>query len=76
MYWAEELEKQSDDIELEQIFTKVAQTMREKEEVILQELSDVQGNSVDIQGYFNAPEERVYEVMRPSATLNKIIDRI
>jgi isocitrate dehydrogenase len=76
MYWAEELEKQSDDIELERTFTKVAQTMREKEEVILQELNEVQGKPVDIQGYFNAPEERVYQVMRPSTTLNKIIDRI
>jgi isocitrate dehydrogenase len=76
MYWAEELERQNEDIELEAVFTKVAQQMREKEEVILKELIEVQGKPAPIGGYFHAPEDKVNAVMRPSATLNQIIDKL
>lgn len=76
LYWAEVLENQSDDMELEAVFAPIAQQLREKEEQIVHELLAVQGNPVDIIGYYRAPEERLFEVMRPSETFNAIIDRI
>lgn len=76
LYWAEVLENQSDDMELEAVFAPIAQQLREKEEQIVHELLAVQGSPVDIIGYYRAPEERLFEVMRPSETFNAIIDRI
>ena len=76
LYWAEVLENQSDDMELEAVFAPIAQQLREKEEQIVHELLAVQGSPVDIIGYYRAPEERLFEVMRPSETFNAIINRI
>ncbi|MDG0974258.1 MAG: NADP-dependent isocitrate dehydrogenase [Crocinitomicaceae bacterium] len=76
LYWAEVLENQSDDMELEAVFAPIAQQLREKEEQIVHELLTVQGSPVDIMGYYRAPEERLFEVMRPSETFNAIIDRL
>ena len=76
LYWAEELEKQDKDMELEAIFAPIAQHLREKEDQIVHELLEVQGKPVDIMGYFRAPEARLFEVMRPSETFNAIIDRL
>jgi isocitrate dehydrogenase len=76
LYWAEVLENQSDDMELEAVFAPIAQQLREKEEQIVHELLAVQGSPADIIGYYRAPEERLFEVMRPSETFNAIIDRI
>ena len=74
LYWAEVLENQSDDMELVAVFAPIAQQLREKEEQIVHELLAVQGSPVDIIGYYRAPEERLFEVMRPSETFNAIID--
>ncbi len=76
LYWAEVLENQSDDMELEAVFAPIAQQLREKEEQIVHELLAVQGSPADIMGYYRAPEERLFEVMRPSETFNAIIDRL
>jgi isocitrate dehydrogenase len=76
LYWAEELEKQNKDMELEAVFAPIAQKLREKEEQIVSELLAVQGRPSDIMGYFRAPQARLFEVMRPSETFNTIIDRL
>jgi isocitrate dehydrogenase len=76
LYWAEELERQNKDMELEAIFAPIAQQLREKEDQIVRELLAVQGKPADIKGYFRAPEARLFEVMRPSETFNAIIDRL
>lgn len=76
LYWAEELERQNKDMELEAIFAPIAQQLREKEDQIVRELLEVQGKPVDIMGYFRAPEARLFELMRPSETFNAIIDRL
>lgn len=76
MYWAEELEQQDEDLALEATFSKVAQELREREEVIVKEMIEVQGKPANIGGYYHAPEALVDKVMRPSATLNHIIDRL
>ena len=76
LYWAQALADQSQDAELQARFTSVAQQMSENEEKIVQELIDCQGQSVDIGGYYIPNDEMASRAMRPSATLNAIIDGI
>jgi isocitrate dehydrogenase len=76
LYWAEALAKQSKDSELQARFTPVAQEMAANEEKIVQELNDAQGQPVDIGGYYHPNQEMMAKAMRPSATLNGIIDAI
>ncbi len=70
LYWAEELASQTEDQELADHFAKLAKSLSEKEEAIVAELAEVQGNSVDIGGYYYPDREKTTEVMRPSKTLN------
>ena len=76
LYWAEALAKQTRDAELQARFTPVAQEMAANEEKIVQELNDAQGQPVDIGGYYHPSEEMTAKAMRPSATLNAIIDAL
>ena len=76
LYWAEALAEQDKDAELKNRFTKVAQEMKDKEETITSELLAAQGQSVDVNGYYFADEELITKAMRPSGTLNAIIDSI
>ncbi|GAB3056762.1 NADP-dependent isocitrate dehydrogenase [Sediminivirga luteola] len=73
-YWAQELAAQTDDAELAETFTPVAQALTENEEKIVEELKSVQGSPADIGGYYRPDEAKVVTVMRPSATLNEIVD--
>lgn len=75
-YWAEALAKQDDDKELKEIFAPVAEQLLAKETVINGELIGVQGEPTDIGGYYQPDDEKAFEAMRPSATLNEIIDSI
>ncbi len=76
LYWAEGLAKQSRDPELAARFTEVAQQLAANEEKIVQELIDAQGQPVDIGGYYHPIDEMSAKAMRPSATLNAIVDAI
>ncbi len=76
LYWAEALAKQTKDAELQARFTPVAQEMAANEEKIVQELNDAQGQPVDIGGYYLPNDDMTAKAMRPSATLNGIIDGI
>jgi len=76
LYWAEALAKQTKDAELQARFIPVAQEMAANEEKIVQELNDAQGQPVDIGGYYHPSEEMTAKAMRPSATLNAIIDAL
>ena len=76
LYWAQALAKQNKDTELQARFAKVAQQMADNEEKIVQELIDCQGQPVDIGGYYIPDDEMAAKAMRPSATLNAIIDAI
>ncbi len=76
MYWAEALAAQSEDGALQERFGKVAAALAENEQVILQELRANAGKAVDIGGYYHPDRERVSAAMRPSKTLNAIIDGI
>ncbi|MFF2345212.1 NADP-dependent isocitrate dehydrogenase [Pseudarthrobacter sp. NPDC058119] len=72
-YWAEELAKQTDDADLAAAFSPVANELSTKEETIVGELAEVQGSPVDIGGYYRPEDAKASAVMRPSATLNKVI---
>lgn len=76
MYWAEALAKQTDDAELAEKFKKVYDAMKSNEAVINEELINVQGKAQDIGGYYHPNAEKTYAAMRPSQTLNEIIDSL
>ena len=76
MYWAEALANQKKSSELAGIFAPVAQAMKENEAKINDELIGAQGKPQDIGGYYYPNTEKTDNAMRPSATLNKIIDGI
>lgn len=74
LYWAEELSAQTDDAELQELFSKVAGELREKENTIHQELIDAQGAPQDIGGYYHPDPQKADRAMRPSATLNEVLE--
>ena len=76
LYWADALAKQTQDPELQARFATVSQELAGNEEKIVQELNDAQGQPVDIGGYYHPNDEMVSKAMRPSATLNAILDAI
>ena len=75
-YWAEELAAQTEDAELAAVFAPIAAALADGEEAIVAELIGVQGNPADIGGYYRPDEAKAASVMRPSATLNEIIDSL
>ncbi len=74
LYWAEELAQQTQDAELSSKFKDVHASLLANEESILEELNSVQGQPADVGGYYFSDPELREQVMRPSATFNKIID--
>lgn len=74
MYWAEELAVQDKDDEMKVRFEKVAKELKENEDKINEELLAAQGSPADIGGYYLPNDELAFKQMRPSATLNQIID--
>ena len=76
LYWAEALAKQTQDSELQARFTPIAQQLAANEDKIVQELNDAQGKPVDIGGYYLPNDAMAAKAMRPSATLNAIVDAI
>ena len=76
LYWARELAGQDADAELAARFAPVAEALEEANEAVQAELVAVQGRPVDIGGYYRPDGARTDAVMRPSATLNRIIDAI
>ncbi len=74
MYWAEALAAQSEDAELARHFAPLATSLAQNEATIVAELAAVQGKPADIGGYYWADPAKIGAVMRPSATLNAIID--
>ena len=73
-YWAAALAAQTQDSALAQEFAPIAKALAENEAQIISELMQVQGKSVDIQGYYHPNEALTYQVMQPSKTLNSIIN--
>jgi isocitrate dehydrogenase len=74
LYWAQALASQDKDPVLKDRFSSLAQALAEQEEVIMSELNAVQGAPVDIGGYYKPVDSMVDAAMRPSKTLNELIN--
>jgi isocitrate dehydrogenase len=75
LYWAQAL-AESEDADLRAYFAPVAKALAENETKIVAELIDVQGEPMDVGGYYLPNDELASKAMRPSATLNAIIDAL
>jgi isocitrate dehydrogenase len=73
-YWAEALATQSHDAGLKAYFAPLAKALAENEEKIIEELTSCQGDAIDMGGYFMPDPETVEKLMRPSETLNGIMN--
>ena len=73
-YWAVALAEQDDDSELKSVFSKVAKQLVENETRIMDEIMATEGNPTDIGGYYLPDDDVAAAAMRPSKTLNAIID--
>jgi len=76
LYWAQALAEQTEDPALQAKFKDVAKAMGDNEATIVKELIAAQGGKVDLGGYYRPDAEKTGRLMRPSATLNKIVDGI
>ena len=74
LYWAEALAAQEEDPELSRRFGELAKMLSDNEDAILRELIEIQGRPVDISGYYYPEAEKIQNAMRPSETLNQLID--
>ncbi len=74
MYWAEALAEQGEDAKLREQFAPLAKTLAGVESTIVEELNSVQGQPMDIGGYYAPDPVRASEAMRPSATLNNALE--
>ncbi|PCJ66783.1 MAG: isocitrate dehydrogenase (NADP(+)) [Bacteroidetes bacterium] len=73
MYWAEALAEQNADADLRAKFGPIAELLGSNESRINEELIAVQGNKVDLDGYYMPSESKTSRIMRPSETLNGIL---
>jgi isocitrate dehydrogenase len=74
MYWAQELAAQAEDEELAKHFAPLAKALAENEDTIVAELNAVQGEAVDIGGYYYLDSDKTVAVMRPSKTFNSALE--
>ena len=74
LYWAQALASQTADQKLQEQFSPLASALAENQEIIIKELNSVQGPAVQINGYYKPDNALCTQVMRPSASLNKLID--
>jgi len=76
LYWAQTLAEQGKDPELQARFTEIARKLKENEPKIIAELNGVQGQKIDIGGYYRPDPDKTTKAMRPSVTLNMIVDAL
>lgn len=76
LYWARSLAAQNEDGTLKERFAPLAEALSDNEEIITRELLDAQGRAVDIGGYYHPDEEKIDKEMRPSKTLNKLLNSL
>ena len=74
LYWAEAISEQEKDTDLKLEFAAIAKALSKNKETILEELNSVQGKSVNTGGYYLPNIDKTNIAMRPSTTLNSIID--
>jgi len=73
LYWAQALAEQNESSELKSRFTALAQALSSHEQTIVDELAQVQGQPVDIGGYYRPDLEKTEKAMRPSETFNQAL---
>jgi len=73
MYWAEALAGQDNDLELKARFGPLAKALNDHHDKIIKELTEIQGQPVDIGGYYHPDASKADAAMRPSETLNSIL---
>ena len=76
MYWAEELANQNKDEVLKAKFSEIAKMLNDNETKIASELNSIQGQPINIDGYYEPNDKLANNAMRPNETLNKIIASI
>lgn len=76
LYWAQELAAQTENKDLAEHFATLAEELAKNEDTIVTELTEVQGNPVDIGGYYYPDREKTTAVMRPSKTLNATLESV
>ncbi len=76
LFWAEALATQTEDPQLAIRFAEIARQLREHEDAIVSFLNKMQGQSMDIGGYFKPDPKKAVEAMRPCDKLNRIIDGV
>ena len=76
MYWAEALASQDKNATLKATFTPIAEQLKNNETAIVSELNNAQGSEIELSGYYFPNEDKVAKAMRPSATLNGILNSI
>lgn len=76
LYWAQALAAQNVDAELKAVFAPVAEKLAANEKKIVEELIAVQGKPVDFGGYYQPCDKKAAVALRPSATLNAVIDAL
>ncbi|MFC3881964.1 NADP-dependent isocitrate dehydrogenase [Algoriphagus namhaensis] len=74
LYWAEALVAQNEEPSLRAKFADLAKSLAENEDQIVSELNNAQGEHQDIGGYFRPDPEMTSKAMRPSETLNGILE--
>ena len=74
LYWSQAIAEQSEDKELQASFRKLAKSLEKNEKKIVAEINALQGQPVDMGGYYHPDIEKVAKAMRPSSTLNALID--
>ena len=76
LYWAQALAAQTDDAELAATFAPLAAALSANEATIIAELNGVQGQPVDLGGYYAVDPAKTSAIMRPSATFNQALATI
>ncbi len=76
LYWAQALAEQTQDKNLQERFAKIASQLADNEAKISTELLGAQGKPVEMGGYYHPDQEKTIKAMRPSPTLNAIVDAI
>jgi isocitrate dehydrogenase len=74
MYWAQALAEQDADRDLQATFAPIAKQLADNEQTIVDELNNAQGKPAETGGYYRPDRELTAKVMRPSGTLNAVID--
>jgi isocitrate dehydrogenase len=76
LYWAQSLASQSEDKELQNLFSKLAQELTQNENQIVNELNTSQGHKIDLGGYYHPNQTKTSHAMRPSETFNSILTEL